>query len=170
MAKTKQRPCSAHAHRTTSWHWNESRSLRQVTGELPAANSDECCKFVTCLLPAAPRVEETESRANGAARDPRGGLPGEAVGRCSLHALAGHCLCAVGKAFVQRDLPGPENYHHVLSHGTRQLACAQLSHCAIWLRIRCRNRQFAPLNLDSPRGKETGPCGRETICSARHLP
>src|SRR5215510_2786660 len=52
-----------------------------------------------------------------------------------------------GKAFVQRDLPGTENYHHVLSRGTRQLGCAQLSHWAIWLRIRCRNWQFAPLKF-----------------------
>src|SRR3954447_20193055 len=51
------------------------------------------------------------------------------------------------KAFVQRDLPGTENYHHVFSRGTRQLGCAQLLHWVIWLRIHCRNWQFAALNF-----------------------
>src|SRR6266850_5926549 len=51
------------------------------------------------------------------------------------------------KAFVQRDLPGTENYHHVLSRGTRQSACAQLSHCTIWLRIRRRNWQFRCIEI-----------------------
>src|SRR5690348_83352 len=59
-------------------------------------------------------------------------------------------MCSDGvkmtKAFVQRGLPEAQNYHHVLSRGTRQLNCAQLSHCAIWLRIRGRNRQFVAMN------------------------
>src|SRR3954452_21965328 len=72
---------------------------------------------------------------------------------------------SVGKAFVQRDLPGTENYHHVLSRGTQQMACAQLSHNVLWLRIRGRNRQFAPLNWTHPEGRKRTMRTRDYLLS-----